>query len=871
MNARFALAMARRELRAARRRFALYGACMAIGIAAIVALHSLRTSVDAAIDAQSRSLLGADVRITSRAPIEGELADAFGELEREHAKAPAARVLRFGTMALAPRTGRTRLVDVHAVEGGFPFYGAVETEPPGAWARIAGGARDAFGDPSAAGDAPLEAIVDPSLLVQLDAELGDEIALGDARFVARATVRRAPGGFGLATQAAPRLFIARRDVAATGLVTFGSLVEHIVYLAIERAPLDAWLDAHGPALEAARLRVQTVQRFRRELSGGFDRLARFLGLVGLAALALGAIGVASGVRVFVREKLDAVAVLRALGARPRDVVATYALLAVAFGLAAGAAGVLACAPLVALVPRFIASALPELPVAIDFALSPRAVVAGLGLGLAATGVCALGPLVDVARVEPLRALRRDFAAAGEGAPRAGRIALALVAGAAVLGASLWQAPSARVGLGFAAGLGAAVAALALAARLAMRAVRALAPERAPYWLRQGVANLFRPRNHTLATTVAIGFALFHLVALRTVQHSLLADLAADDTASRPNLVLFDVQRDQGDEVAAFLEGRGARVLERAPLVSARLAAFRGRRATDWLREPDLHRELRWALGREYRLTYRDDLRDTERIVAGTWWEPGARFAPDALPVSLEEDLARRLGAGLGDRVTWEVQGVDVDTVVTSVREVDWGRMATNFFVVVPPAVLERAPQSAVLLARLEGADERAELQRDLVARFPNVSAIDATAILGVLDAAMRQVETAVRAVGAFTLAVGLLVLLAAAGAVRGERAREAALLRVLGASSRTLARIAATEALALGALAAGVGTALALAGAWALVRGVFEAPFSVPWAEVARLALGTLAATALLGAAGGGRRGRRASPRALQRAALASR
>lgn len=855
MNLRFAFAMARRELGAAGKRLGLYGACMAIGIGAVVALHSLRTSVVGAIDAQSQRLLGADLRLTSRAPIEGELASALDELARTRAKAPAARVTRFGSMALAERSQRTRLVDVHAVEGGFPFYGEIETEPAGEWRAMLGDA--------AAGEAPA-AIVDPSLLVQLDAQVGDVVALGDARFEIRATIRRAPGGFGIATQAAPRLFIARARVADTGLVTFGSLVEHITYLAIESRPMDAWLEANDRAIEEARIGVQTVRRFRRDLSRSFESLTRFLGLVGLAALALGSIGVASGVRVFVREKLDSVAVLRALGARPRDVVAAYALLASALGLAAGVAGALACLPLSVLVPLWLRDALP---IEVAFRVSPLAVVTGLALGLAATAVCALAPLLDVARVEPLRALRRDFAQGDERAPFAGRALIAATVVAAALGESLWQAPTWRIGLGFAGGLAASVAALALAARAAMRALRSLAPRRAPFWLRQGVANLFRPRNHTLATTIAIGFALFHLVTLESVQHSVLAQLRSEDAEGRPNLVLFDVQPDQNDEIDAFLAERGALVLERAPLVSARLAAFRGRRAVDWLRERDLHRELRWALGREYRLTYRDDLRDTEQLVLGEWWEPGASFAKGALPVSLEQDLANRLGATVGDRITWEVQGVDIETVVASVRVVDWARMATNFFVVAPPAALADAPQSAVVLAKLDDANARAELQRDLVGRFPNVSAIDATAILAVLDATVRQVETAVRVVSAFTLVVGIAVLLAAASAARSERAREARLLRVLGAPSGTIARIEVSEAVALGVLATAVGTGLAIAAAHAIARFVFEVAFVAPWGEIAALALATLVATSALGVVGVLRE-RRSPARALLRDSL---
>ena len=219
MNRRFVFAMARRELRAARRRFALYGACMAIGIAVVVSLHALRATVRDGVDQQSQALLGADLRLASRAPLDDDV------LARVDALAPHARakLTRFGSMALAERTGRTRLVDVQAIEGGYPFYGEIRTAPPDLWGRLS------------QGDPAREALVDPALLVQLDARVGDTLVLGDARFVVVGEIRKAPGSFGLQTQVAPRVFIPATHLDATGLVTLGSLVEYLHFLEVPTA------------------------------------------------------------------------------------------------------------------------------------------------------------------------------------------------------------------------------------------------------------------------------------------------------------------------------------------------------------------------------------------------------------------------------------------------------------------------------------------------------------------------------------------------------------------------------------------------------------------------------------------------------------
>jgi putative ABC transport system permease protein len=829
VNPRFVRAMARREWRASRRRLALYGGCMALGIAALVGLHGLRATVREAVDGQSRQLLGADLRLASRAPLDAAVEARIAELASPVPE-QSARITRFASMALTPRTGRTRMVDVQAVAGGFPFYGAVRTEPPGLWTGLQG--------------ADHAALVDASLLVQLDARVGDTLALGEARFHIVGTVTRAPGSFGVRTELAPRVFIARRYVAETGLVRRGSLVSHLVYLRAAEAPLSRWLEGHRDALAAAGVRVKTVAGYREDLTRSFGALTRYLGLVGLAALALGGVGVAAGVRVFVREKLDTVAVLRALGARSGDVLAAYGLLAVGLGASAGITGAALGVALQWALPSVLRGLLP---VEVGASVEPAAIATGIGLGVGLALLFAAGPLLDLGAVPPLRALRRDFV--GEGAARAGRTAVALALAASLLAASVGQAPRPGIGLAFAAGLGAALALLAGTAAAAAAGLRRLRLRRAPYWLRQGIANLFRPRNHTVATALAVGFGLFLIGTLQAVRENVLRQIAADTRPGRPNLVLFDVQLDQQPGLEAFAAERGATIVEQAPLVSARIAQIAGRTVGERLAEAD--RELRWALGREYRTTYRAGLRESESLAAGRWWTPEDLAAGGPAAVSLETEIAHTLGVGPGDRIRWDVQGVRVESVVRSLRDVDWGRLATNFFVVFAPGVLERAPQNVVVLLRLEDAGARAAFQRDLVGRFPNVSALDATVILRALDALLREVGVAVRLLALFTAATGLAILTAAAATARHERTREAILLRTLGASSRTVRRIAITEAVAIGAIAAGVGWALALLAGWALVRFVFELPYDPPLGELALLALGTLGITALLGAASG--------------------
>jgi len=453
----------------------------------------------------------------------------------------------------------------------------------------------------------------------------------------------------------------------------------------------------------------------------------------------------------------------------------------------------------------------------------------------------------LSRVPPLRALRLDSQPA-QGAA-GGRAALVVALILSLLAASLWQAPQILTGFVFAAALAAVLAALTAAAAGCMALLRRYRPRRGPFWIRQSLANLFRPRNHTLPTTLSIGFGIFLVSTLHIVQHNVLTRIASDTRPDRPNLVLFDVQPDQVAELEAFLEERDARLYENTPLVSARIAGLRDRSTATWLADGELERNFRWALQHEYRLTFAEELRETEEVVAGHWWPdpPTATATDEPTPISLEVELAESLGVELGDAIVWDIQGIPIETVVTSLRVVNWGRLATNFFVVFPPGILEQAPHTNVLLLRVADAAKRATLQRDLVGRFPNVAALDATVILRALDAVLKEIGLAVQALALLTLATGMLILVAATVASRHERTREALMLRTLGASSAVVRRIVAGESLALALLATTVGTSLSLAASAALIHFGFELPFSPPWLELSLFVLVTLAITTALG------------------------
>jgi len=388
----FVAQMIRREARSSRRALLLYGSCMALGIAALVGLHGLRAATRHALDIQSKQLLGADLRVSSRAPIEGPGAESIQALEADEG-ASLTHMTRFGSMAMAQGSGRSRLVDIQSVEHSYPLYGEVETQPAGRFADLHDEARSVT-------------IVDPSLLIQLDTEIGGILAIGEVDFEIVGTIKKAPGSVGMQTQIAPRVLIPAHRLADTELIRPGSLVEYIVYLNMDAGRLRPWLKANRPRLEGAHFRVQTVAGYREELNRSFTVMTRYLGLVGLAALALGGVGVAAGIRVFVREKLESVALLRSLGAGSREIFVIYGVLALSLGAASGLAGSMLGVALQWGLPQFMQGLLPaDVPIRFE----PAAVMTGIVLGLWVTLLFAAGPLIDLVRVSPLKALRADFA------------------------------------------------------------------------------------------------------------------------------------------------------------------------------------------------------------------------------------------------------------------------------------------------------------------------------------------------------------------------------------------------------------------------------------------------------------------------------
>jgi putative ABC transport system permease protein len=851
------LALAWRESRTARRRLLLYMSSISLGVAALVAIDSFSENTIRSVHEQSRALLGGDVQARRNSP----RTPAIDSLDDSLARAgiPTVTSTGFNSMALVARSGGTRLVQVHAVSDGYPFYGSIVSNPVAAWSQI--------------GSGPY-AVVDPALLVSLDAQIGDTLALGKAKFLITGELRSVPGDVGLSAAIGPRVYIPERYVPATGLVVFGSRADYETLFKLPASlTSDAFLKTFGKRLSAGNGSVQSAGYNESRLAGAIDQLHDYLAIVGLISLLLGGIGVASGVHAFVMSKIDPVAILRCVGATSWQVLAIYAVQAGVMGLVGAAAGVLFGLGIQFAMPHVLHD---FLPVDVDLHLAPRPILLGLAIGVWVALLFALRPLVALRRVSPLQALRREPDADALRRARWDplRIALSLAIAASVLALGLSRANTPRRGVGFTLAIAGAIGILWLSAAGLSWAARRLIRPSWPFPLRQGIASLYRPGNQTRAVVLALGFGVFLMGTLYQVQYNILRSLDLRMGEARANVVFFDVQENQQPGIDSVIHAAHEELIDEAPIVAMRIASINGKSATTIADEIDKERRARdsvriaagragrggrgvrggggrggivrdrrgpWAFRREFRSTFRDSLTASERLVSGKWF--GASNVGDLGEVSLDSSVAAELGVGLRDTITWNVQGVLIPTLVTSLRAVQWQTFAPNFFAVFDPKSLAAAPKQFAILVHASTPTAIAHLQRDVVSRFPSISSLDLSLVQRTVASVLGKVTMAVRFLALISLGLAVPVLFSAVAATRRDRLREGVLLKTLGATRNQIVRIMLAEYALLGTLGALTGVLLSTLAAWGLMRVIFRMAFIPAFGPA------TLVAAAMIGLA----------------------
>jgi putative ABC transport system permease protein len=825
---RFILKMAWRDSRRNRARLLLFISAITVGIAALTAVRSFSINLLSDIDREAKTLLGADLLLDASQPAPDSL---LAKLDLPGLE--KAQVLNFASMVRFPKNGGTRLSLIRTLEGNYPFYGTWKSMPEDSWRTFRTGKN---------------ALIDHALMLQFGIHPGDSIQIGNTTFCVAGDLLSSPGRAGIASSVAPVVFIPAQWLAATGLVQRGSRVDYQYYYKIpDNIKPETIVKPLEQQLKKANLNWDTVESRKQGIGSAFGSFGTFLNLVGFIALLLGCIGVAGAVHLYIKDKLPTVAILRCLGASGKKAFYVYLVQVAGIGLLGAVTGAIAGALIQKMLPWLLKDLLPIENVTTN--ISWIALVQGIAMGLSVAILFALLPLSGILKTSPLRTLRASFDEQ-ENTGRPLRWLVYTIIAAAIYVFTWWLIRDWKQTSYFMGGIAAAFLVLWGIARTLTFLLRRFFPKKWSYVVRQGIANLFRPENQTVLLVVTIGLGTMLLSTLFLTQNLLLKQVEFSGSGTQPNMILFDIQAADKDRVAALVRAHGMPVMQQVAVVTTRiesiddvtkaqydvlypdpeqdtLAQTAGRRGRDAGRAEEDDQISDWVWDREYRVTFRDTLIETEKIVDGVW--TGTHEAGQPIKISISDGLQRGMKAKIGTRITFNVQGTRMECVVGSIRKVDFNRVQTNFLVVFPTGVLESAPQFHVIVSKAVDAAQSVQFQSDLVERYPSVSAIDLTQILRSVDEVLRKVSFVIRFMALFSILTGLLVLISSIYQGKYARIRESVLLRTLGASRRQILSINVLEYFLLGALSCLAGVGLSVAGAWALAKWTFKIPFEVEW------------------------------------------
>jgi putative ABC transport system permease protein len=824
------LRLAVRELRGGVRGFAVFLACIALGVGAIAGIGSSADSLAEGLAREGQVILGGDVAFSlihrEAGPAERAFVDAQGELSIS------------ATMRAMARTedGRAALVEVKAVDGRYPLYGAVRLDPAGDLESALAARDGAFG-----------AVAEPTLLARLGIPVGARLRVGGATIEIRAGLLSEPDRLAAGIAFGPRLIVSQAALTATGLVQPGSLVRWTYRLRLAADP--ARMRATDALVAQARARfpdagwdIRTRDNASPDLSRNIRRFTQFLTLVGLTALLVGGVGVANAVKTYLDRKRDVIATLKALGAAGAQVFAIYLIEVMVLA----AVGILIGLLIGAALPFLIVAAFaPIIPVPIVPALHPAPLLLALIYGLLTALAFALWPL-GRAHDLPVSGLFRDTVAPTRRLPRLRYLLASVLTLAALAGFAVALAYDRHVAMVFVAAAAALFVVLRGMALIVMVAARRVRRPRSSL-LRLALADLHRPGALTPTIVLSLGVGLALLVALTEIDGNLRREFTAGLPERAPSFYFLDIQQAEAERFDAFIRAHapGAR-LERVPMLRGRIVSLHGTQAEAVRPSPD----VAWVLHSDRGISDSATVPAGSRVVAGSWWP--ADYAGPPL-VSLEARIAAGLGLKLGDPIVVNVLGRNIGATVANLRAVDWETLGINFVLVFSPNTFRGAPHADI--ATLTFADggttaEESAMVTAAAAAFPTVTTIQVKAVLDAVAALARQLMLGIRGASAITLVAAILVLGGALATGQRHRLYDAVVLKILGAPRRWLLSLYAVEYLLLGLVTAFFGVSAGAVAAGLVVSKVMEVEFVFLFGPAVVVALSAVTLTILFGLAG---------------------
>ena len=804
MTLRVAAAFARRELRAGLKGFRILLACLALGVAAIAAVGSVRAAIEAGLVREGAALLGGDAELDFTFRFASDEERAW----MEEAGA-VSEIVSFRSMVVVPQEGdpERALTQVKGVDDAYPLVGSIELEPPLPLA-------DALGDQDGFPGAVMERV----LADRLGLTVGDTFRLGTQDLRLSAILMREPdsagGGFGLG----PRTLLRTESLANSQLLATGTL-----FSSKYRVDLPEGIDIEALKQSAQSQFADAGMRWRDSRNGApgvtrfVERLGAFLVLVGLSGLAVGGVGVAAAVRAYLASKTSVIATLRTLGAEKSTIFLTYflqisalAVAGISIGLILGAIMPLVLAPLIE----------ARLPIPAAFTIYPRPLAEAALYGVLTAFIFAMWPL---ARTEDVKAatLFRDALDRAKLLPALRYLILIAIALAILVGSAAWFSGTWKLTLWTMGGIAFALALLAVSSMVVRWLSRRFARRVKTPGLRWALAAISGPREGAASVVLSLGLGLSVLAAVGQIDGNLRNAIAGNLPDVAPSYFFVDIQKDQ---MAGYTErlanDPAVRRVDSAPMLRGVVTRINGEPASDVAGD-------HWVLRGDRGVTYSKELPKNTRLLAGEWWDPDYSGPP---LISFASEEALEMGLNLGDELTINILGRNITGTIASFREVDFSTAGIGFILTMNPAALEGAPHSFISTVYAKPEAE-AQILRDLANKYPNITAIRVRDAIDRVASVLASLAAATSYGAAATLLTGFLVLIGAASAGTGARTYEAAVLKTLGASRRAILISFAIRSALLGFAAGSVALAAGIAGGWAVSRYVMETDFNVIWSS----------------------------------------
>lgn len=819
MNWPLIIRTAIRDSRKDRGKLLLFMSSIFLGVAALVAINSFNDNLIQDINTQSKSLLGADLTVGGNQPMTKELLSSIDSIAIDRTSE-----VELFSMSYLPSKDQSQFVRIKGLDGQFPYYGKLLTEPTTAAQSYRNGNA---------------ALVDDGMMLQYGLGVGDSIKLGQKVIPIVGRLMSAFGSVEVGSSFAPSVYISSETMDATELVQPGSLVNYKQYVKTDAAAdNDQWKSDRRKRFRNESQRVRTVEDQKENLEEAFSNLNNFLNIVALISLLLACIGVASSVLIYVKTKVQSIAILRCLGMKGEEAFAVYFLQIFILGTLSVLVGV-ALGSLIQLVLPIMLKGF--LPYEVDMSISWPAMLKGFVMGVVITTLFALGPLLGVRKISPLKTLRVSDDIP-DGDPLRwlvyGLIFLTITGFLYTLTGSVIES------LVFTAAILIAFLILYGVAKIVTWAVRRFFPSNASFVTRQGLANLYRPNNQTQTLIVSIGLGTGILTLLFILQGLILGNVEGMGAGNQPNMIVFGIEADQKAELETLVGSYDMPVIQHVPVVTMELAGWQGKTKKEWLSDTT-RTARRWAVNREARVSYQAEMSPDDELIEGIY--TGVHDGGDSIMISLGERYASGLDVEIGDELVWNVQGAMIKTYVGSIRKINFRKMESRFFIMFPTGVLEEAPQFLILVTKSPDKQTTANFRTDVVKIMPNASVIDLGSILVTLNDIITKVSYVIKFMAGFSILIGLIVLISSLFLSKYQRIRESVLLRTLGAIEKKIYRINAVEYAALGILAALTGIVLAVGGSYLLATYVFELEFGLSWWPIVGIFLFIVALTVAIG------------------------